>query len=176
MKNTIIIYGSQYGSTKRYAERLSEITGIMAVDYREAKALGSFERIVYLGALYAGGVLGLKKTVANLSSGQELLVVTIGLADPTDPTNIATIRNNIKEQIPPELYHENRIFHLRGAIDYNRLGFKHGMMMRMLHSKVAKMPENEQNAEIKAMLDTYGKQVDFVDFDSLEPIIRDVLI
>ena len=26
MKNTVIIYGSQYGTTKRYAEHLSEIS------------------------------------------------------------------------------------------------------------------------------------------------------
>ena len=31
----LIIYGSQYGSTKRYAERLSETTGIEAVDYND---------------------------------------------------------------------------------------------------------------------------------------------
>ena len=30
MKDTIIIYGSQYGTTKRYAEHLSEMTGIEA--------------------------------------------------------------------------------------------------------------------------------------------------
>ncbi len=29
--NTLIIYGSQYGSTKRYAQHLSETTGIEAV-------------------------------------------------------------------------------------------------------------------------------------------------
>ena len=31
MKESIIIYGSQYGTTKRYAEHLSEMTGIEAV-------------------------------------------------------------------------------------------------------------------------------------------------
>ena len=32
MGKTIIIYGSQYGSTKRYAKQLAEKTGITAVD------------------------------------------------------------------------------------------------------------------------------------------------
>ena len=64
---TLIIYGSQYGSTKRYAERLSEITGIEAVDYKKAKGIEGFDRIIFMGGLYAGGVLGLKKTVGKMT-------------------------------------------------------------------------------------------------------------
>ena len=37
--NAIILYGSKYGSTQRYADKLSEETGIQAVSYREAPAL-----------------------------------------------------------------------------------------------------------------------------------------
>ena len=175
MGKTIIIYGSQYGSTKRYAKQLAEKTGITAVDYCDFKNIGEYDRIIYLGALYAGGVLGLKKTVGKMSPSQELVVVTVGLADPTDAANIASIRNNIKTQIPTGFYDENHIFHLRGAIDYSRLGLKHRMMMSLLHSKVAKLPENQQNAETRALLATYGKQVDFVDFNSLEPISMNML-
>ena len=37
MKKTIIIYGSQYGTTRRYAEHLSEMTRIETVAFKEAK-------------------------------------------------------------------------------------------------------------------------------------------
>ena len=86
--NTIIIYGSCYGSTKRYAERLSEITGLKAVFFKDVKSVAGYDRIVYLGALCAGGVMGLKKTVCGLSASQELFVATVGLADPTDAENV----------------------------------------------------------------------------------------
>ena len=59
----IIIYGSLYGSTKRYAEHLSEITGIEAVAFKDAKDVAKYDRVIYMGALFAGSVLGLKKTV-----------------------------------------------------------------------------------------------------------------
>ena len=167
----IIIYGSQYGSTKRYAERLAETTGVEAVAYTEAGDLSGYDRIVFLGALYAGGVTGLKKTVGKMDSRQELIVATIGLADPSAPDNIAHIRRSIKSQIPAHFYDENRIFHLRGAIDYNHLGLKHRVMMSLLHAKVAKMPKEELNSEALAMLDTYGQKVDFVDFDMLNPLV-----
>ena len=80
----IIVYGSQYGSTRRYAEKLSEETGIPAVSYKDAPNLSGMKTIVYLGSLYAGGVLGLAKTLRNFSlqEGQKLLLVTVGLATP----------------------------------------------------------------------------------------------
>ena len=167
---TLIIYGSQYGSTKRYAERLAEMTGIEAVDYKDAKNINDYERIIYFGALYAGGVTGLKKTVSKIIPNHELVIITVGLANPTDSENVKSIRNSIKSQIPSEFYDESKIFHLRGAIDYTQLGLKHKVMMSLLHSKVSKMPESELNAEAKAMLETYGQKVDFVDYTALEQI------
>lgn len=171
MKKQLIIYGSRYGSTKRYAERLAEMTGTEAFEYKEAKDLDDYDRIVYLGSLYAGGVTGLKQTVGKMSPRQELIVSTVGLADPTDASNVAHIRQSIKGQIPAHFYDESRLFHLRGAIDYTKLNLKYRLMMSLLAKKVAKLPEEQQNAETRAMLETYGKQVDFVDFSLLQPIV-----
>ena len=64
---TIIIYGSQYGTTKRYAEYLSEMTGIEDVAFKEAKDIDRYDRVIFMGALYAGSVLGLKNTVSKMS-------------------------------------------------------------------------------------------------------------
>jgi menaquinone-dependent protoporphyrinogen IX oxidase len=137
--NTIIIYGGRYGSTKRYAERLSEITGLKAVFFKDVKSVAGYDRIVYLGALCAGGVMGLKKTVGGLSVNQELFVATVGLADPTDAENVNHIRGCLKKQIPASHYDESKIFHLRGAIDYTRLSLKHRIMMKLLYSKVVNL-------------------------------------
>ena len=171
-KNSIIIYGSRYGSTKRYAERLAEITGLNAVFFKDVKSVADYDRIVYLGALCAGGVMGLKKTVRSLSPNQELIIATVGLADPTDAENVDHIRGCLKKQVPAPHYDERKIFHLRGAIDYAKLGLKHRIMMKLLYSKVLKIPEAERNAEVRALIATYGKQVDFVNFDTLEPIAQ----
>ena len=63
--NTLIIYGSQYGTTKRYAEKFAEMTHFPVVSYEDVKTLTDYERIICFGALYAGGVKGLKNTVKN---------------------------------------------------------------------------------------------------------------
>lgn len=44
--------------------------------------------------------------------------------------------------------------------------------MKLLYSKVVKIPETEHNAEVRALIATYGKQVDFVNLDTLEPIVK----
>lgn len=174
MNTQIIIYGSRYGSARRYAKQLAELTGLDVVDHKEAKDIGEYDRIVYIGSLYAGGVTGLKQTVSKMTPRQELVVATVGLADPTDATNVAHIRQSIKSQIPAHFYDESRIFHLRGAIDYTKLNLKYRLMMSLLAKKVAKLPEEQQNAETRAMLETYGKQVDFVDFSSLQSIVDSI--
>ena len=70
---TIIIYGSQYGTTKRYAEYLSEMTGIEYVAFKEAKDIDRYDRVIFMGALYAGSVLGLKNTVSKMSPSKSWL-------------------------------------------------------------------------------------------------------
>ena len=44
--------------------------------------------------------------------------------------------------------------------------------MKLLYSKVTKIPEAERNAEVRALIATYGKQVDFVNLDTLEPLVK----
>lgn len=169
MRESIIIYGSRYGTARRYAERLAEMTGIRCIGHKELKKADDYGHIIYVGALYAGSVLGLK-ALANELSDQELIIVTVGLVDPQDEANVRYIRQNIRSQIPARLYDERRIFHLRGAIDYGTMGLKHRLMMAFMHSRLAKMPEDKLNAEARVILETYGKSVDLTDFNGLDKI------
>ena len=56
--NTLIIYGSQYCTTKQYAEKFAEMTGFPVISYEDIKTLIDYERIIYFGGLYAGGIKG----------------------------------------------------------------------------------------------------------------------
>ncbi|MDC7278640.1 flavodoxin domain-containing protein [Butyrivibrio fibrisolvens] len=102
-----------------------------------------YDTIIYVGALYAGGVLGMKKTFKGM-----------------------------KNQLPTEVYDKASIFHLRGGIDYSKLGFKHKTMMGMLYKKAVTLPEDKKTSEVRAMIETYNKQVDFVDLITIEPIVK----
>ena len=173
---SIILYGSRYGSARRYAQELSSKTGIPAVGYRDIPSLSGHQTIVYIGALYAGGVLGLARTLRSLSlrDGQRLVIVTVGLADPDIPQNRENIRNSLPKQIPAQLYGRAAVFHLRGAIDYQALSLGHRTMMALLHRSLQKKPAEEWSEEDRALMETYGKRADFADFASLRPIVNEI--
>lgn len=169
---TIILYGSEYGATRRYAEQLARLTGLSAVDYTAVGDLHGYAQVVYLGGLYAGGVKGLKRTVKRLPAGVRLILATVGLAAVTDPGNIRNIQNAVRRQLPPALFANTALFHLRGGIDYSRLNPLHKTMMTLLYNKARRLPEEKKTAETRAMVETFNRKVDFVDFDSLRPIVE----
>lgn len=172
----IIIYGSQYGTSKQYADELSIRTGIKAVCYEKSGDINSYDTIIYIGGLYAGGILGMKKTLSRLSDDKDkkLIIATVGLADPADKDNTANIRMAMTRQLSPGWLERAKVFHLRGGIDYSKLTLKHRAMMGMMYRKVKSIPEEIRTSEIKAMIDTYNKSVDFVDFDALDSIVNEI--
>ena len=175
--NSIIIYGSHYGTTKQYAEELSKRTNIKAISFKKFnQQINDYDNIIYLGALYAGGVLGMSKTLKKLNnvSNKKIIITTVGLSDPTDEVNKNNIRNNIKNQIPKEVLEKAKIFHLRGGIDYSRLNFAHKTMMKLLYNAVKNLSEEKQTAEDRAMIETYNKKVNFIDFSSLDKITNEI--
>ena len=175
--NSIIVYGSNYGTTKQYADELSRRTNMKVISFKKVnQQINDYDNIIYLGALYAGGVLGMSKTLKKLNNilNKKIIIVTVGLSDPTDEVNKNNIRNNIKNQISREVFEKAKIFHLRGGIDYSKLNFAHKTMMKLLYNAVKSLPEEKQSAEDRAVIETYNKKVNFIDFSSLDKIITEV--
>mgnify|MGYP005808195275 FL=1 len=174
--SNILIYGSHYGTTKQYAKELSRRTNIEAISFKNIKEINDYDNIIYLGGLYAGGVLGMSKTIKKLNNtvNKKIIIVTVGLSDPMDEVNKNNIRNNIKKQVSKEIFEKAKIFHLRGGIDYSKLNFKHKTMMKLLYNAVKNLPKEKQTAEDRAMIETYNQKVNFVDFSSLDKIINEI--
>ncbi|MGN1138990.1 MAG: flavodoxin domain-containing protein [Ruminococcus sp.] len=169
--STIIIYGSQYGTTESYARKLSEMTGFSLINYKDIKDLSSYDTIIHFGGLYAGGVKGLKNTVKALPENARLFIVTVGLADVNDRENTDNIKDSIGRHLPEKIFSSATIFHLRGGIDYQKLNFKHKTMMTLLYNKAKNLPEEQKTAEVKAMIETFNKKVNFVDYSALNQIV-----
>lgn len=174
--SNIIIYGSHYGTTKQYAEELSRRTNIEAISFEKVNQINDYDNIIYLGGLYAGGVLGMSKTLKKLNniSNKKIMIATVGLADPIDEENKNNIRNNIKHQLPKEVFEKAMIFHLRGGIDYSKLNLVHKTMLKLLYNAIKKIPKEQQTAENNAMIETYNKKVNFINFSSLDKIVNEI--
>lgn len=175
MTNSIVIYSSKYGTTKKYAQWLAEELDCEFFDYKKVKTkdLLKYDNIIYGGALYAGGVSGIKFLIKSFESikDKRIVLFTCGLSDPNNEENINNITNNLYKVITSEMKEKIKVFHLRGGIDYSKLGFIHKTMMSMLVNTIKDKPIEELNSESKEMLETYGKVVDFTDKTTIEPIV-----
>lgn len=175
MNKTAVVYQSKYGSTKKYAQWISEE---LSCDLFEGKSikeaqLVSYDTIIYGGGLYAGGVSGfdlITKSFDDLK-GKNLILFTCGLADPSNIENTNHIRESLDKVFTAQMQSTIKVFHLRGGIDYSKLSIVHKAMMAMLHKMIVKKDYDSLNEEDKQMLDTYGKIVDFTDKNTIVPII-----
>ncbi len=171
MGKAVVIYKSKYGSTKQYAQWISEALDADLFDVAKVSEqdLGQYQTIVYGGGLYASGIIGSDFLVKNyeLLKEKRIVVFTVGLAKPqlTDYTKI------IEMNFPPEMRESIKIFHLRGAMDYKHINIKHKAMMSLLVKKIRKIEEKDRDEEVKLMLQTYGQTVDFTDKSTIDGLV-----
>ena len=143
--------------------------GIPCEDYTSISNIDNLSTVIYFGSLYAGGVMGLRKTLGRMNiDDKRIFVITVGLSDPDDEYNISNIENSMKEQLTEAVFRKLEIYHLRGGIAYARLSFIHHAMMKFLYSGAGKTRNPDD--ETRAMINTYGKKVSFINFDSLNKI------
>jgi hypothetical protein len=141
--------------------------GTEAVEHRNANPtmLRQFDCVIYGGGLYASGINGSDLVAKNPC--KNLVVFTVGLADPEATDYTAIINRNF----PDGNHKPLKVFHLRGAIDYKKLGLVHRGMMAMLKKAAEKKPEDERTEEAKEILRTYDSAVDFTDRATIAPLI-----
>jgi len=169
MKKVAVIYSSKYGTTKKYASWISEELDADLLDRSTVRLeqISSYDIVVYGGGLYAGGISGVDLVTKN--PPRKLIIFTVGLANPagTDYSEI------LKKNFDPSLLSEIKVFHLRGGIEYKKLGVVHRVMMCMMKKLViGKKSPDEYTEEDQAFNETYGGKVDFTDRNAIKPIVE----
>ena len=172
--DAVVLYGSHYGHTARYAQWLAEALDCRAVPARKAAAaaLEGCGTVIFGGGLYAGGVAGARflKDHAGALAARRLALFTCGLADPANPENAENLRAAAERALPPELRAQTAVFHLRGGIDYPHLGPVHRAMMAALRAGLRRRDPAQLRQEDRELLATYGQHVNFLDRAALEPL------
>jgi len=176
LNSTVVIYESKYGTTKKYAEWISNELKATLLERNEVKIgqLESFDTIIYGGSLYAGGTSGISLITKNFDKIKEknLVVFTCGLANPKKEDNIKGIQFGLNKSFSSEMKDKVILFHLRGGIDYKKLGLVHKLMMAMLKMQLSKKDVETLTSEDKELLATYGKKIDFTDRSTIIPLVK----
>ncbi|MBO1306639.1 flavodoxin [Enterococcus sp. 669A] len=167
MEKVGVIYGSHYGTTEQYAEWIAE--SLEAPVFEASKVskeqLENFELIIFGGGLYASGIKGFK--LLKEHSGKNLVLFTVGLADPQVTNYQPVLQHNLSDE---QLQHA-KIFHLRGGIDYSNLSKMHRIMMTVKKKDVEKKMKLNPNEEDREFMATYNKKVDFLDRQTIAPLL-----
>lgn len=176
MNNIAVVYGSKYGTTKKYAQWIAKELNADIFESNKTKIsmLEGYNTVVYGGGLYAGGVNGISLITKNFEKlkDKNLILFTCGLADTTNEENIIGIKGFIDKILTTEMKNKFTFFHLRGGIDYKNLTLIHKIMMSIMKRMISKKKPEELSDENKEMLATYGGVVDFTDRSSIIPLVN----
>jgi len=168
MKKIAVVYKSKYGKTKQYAGWIAEALNASLFENKNVKLyqLNDYDVVIYGGGLYAGGISGAKFFTKN--SFKTLVVFTVGVADPS----ISNYTQILEKVFSTEQLSKIKVFHLRGGIDYSRLSFAHKAMMAVMKKIIEKKPLAERESDDIGVLETYGKNIDFSNKATIEPLVE----
>lgn len=171
---TVVIYKSEYGAAKKYAERIAKALDCEALPFKGVSpgGLDAYDAIVFGGGLYAGKINGLSLITKNFDKlkTKKLAVFSIGLWPAEDTEYVMSLVNG---NFPQELRDKIKLFYFRGGMDFSKLSFIHRTMMRVMKTSLDKKPDGERTAADNAIISIVnGKADDFFDAGAIEPLVE----
>lgn len=151
-----IIYCSNAGSAKRYAELLSEKTGIPCVDIKNMSRVSADEEIIFISWIMAGAIQGINEVREVFGSIKA--ICGVGMMKSEKATEDTKAKNAVTEPY----------FFLTGDFDINKLTGMYKMMMgMMLRMMKSKLKEEENGAEMLSLLENGIKGFDEKELDAV---------
>ena len=164
MKKTVIIYKSTTGFAEKYARWLSEELhcDVKSYEKRDGIDLSDYETIIYGGGIYAGSINGLTWFKSKLPElrGKKVIFYATGAKPPDAPETKETIAKNFTEEEAAQV----KYFYLHSGLAYEKMGFKHRLMMKMF-CKILKKSNPETYQVLRASFDHTSKE-------SLMPLVE----
>lgn len=166
---TIVIYNSQTGFTKRYAQWIAEKANADCIEYSKAKNtdLDSYDAVVFGGWAVAGSISKLKWFKKNISrwSDKKLVVFCVGASPIENPEIELTYSKNFSEEELKVV----RWFYCPGGLDYEKMPATSKTMMKMF-LKVLKAKKDKTDADME-QIRMMSSSYDISDIKYIEPII-----
>ena len=168
---TAVIYTSQTGFTKRYAEWICEkanadIFELKEAQKKEASFFDSYDAVIYAGWCMAGKVVKMNwflEKAANLK-GKKLAIVAVG-ASPKENPDVDVAMNNLLSEEQKQYI---KTFFCQGGIDYDKMKLPSKLAMKMFVNTLKKSKDEKQREQGSFLDHSY----DISDVKFVEPIIE----
>ncbi len=167
---TAVIYNSQTGFTKRYAEWIAEAVGADCLELAAAKrkSLDAYDAIVFGGWARAGGISRLSWFKGNMDrwTDKKLIAFCVGGSPIGNPEIEPALKRNFTESELKKV----SVFYCPGGFNYEKMSASSRLMMKMfLRMLSAKKDKTEAEQEMVRMIAT---SYDISDRMYIEPILR----
>lgn len=167
---TIVIYNSQTGFTKRYAQWIAEATGADCLELSDAKkkSLTAYEAIVFGGWACAGGISKISWFKSNIDkwTDKKLIAFCVGGSPIDNPEIEPALKRNFKESE----WKKVSVFYCPGGFNYEKMSAPSKLMMKMfIKALKAKKDKTEEEQEMIKMIST---SYDISDKKYIEPILE----
>ena len=172
---SIVIYSSQTGFTKKYAEWISEAAACECVEFKKAKKLNlsEYDTIVYGGWFMAGGIKNLpwfKKQIPSLATaGKKLIVFCCGANPAENPEALESLKKNFTQDELSKI----KTFYCPGGLNYEKMSFGSKLAMKML-IKILSCKKDATDAD-RQMIEMISKSYDITDKKYIDPIVAEII-
>lgn len=166
---TLIVYASQTGFTKKYAEWISEKLGadLWTADELKKKPDGCFEpydEVIYGGWASMGKVVKSDIFYSKLRKNpvKKTAVFCVGAATVDEPNMKAAM----KKIVPDDLKGSIKTFYCPGGLNYEKMGLSGKLMMKAFASMLKKDEDKKEQGEM------YSHSFDISDKKYINPIVE----
>lgn len=167
---TAIIYVSQTGFTKQYAEWISEETGGECIAFAEAKAkdFSEYDAIVFGSWCHAGLIKNLKWFKERLPQWKEKKTVVFAVG--ANPAENPEVPKMFPMNFTEEELAQVSVFYCPGGLRYENMKFGSKLLMKMFAKMMA--GKKDKTEEEKEMAEMIGKSYDISDRAFAIPVAK----
>lgn len=167
---TIVIYNSQTGFTKRYAQWIAEAAGAdcLALSDAKKKNLSAYEAIIFGSWACAGSIskLGWFKDHISQWMDKKLIAFCVG-ASPIDSPDIEPF---LKRNFTESELEKVRVFYCPGGFCYEKMSAPSKLMMKLfIKTLKAKKDKTQEEQEMIKMI---SASYDISDRKYIKPILQ----
>jgi len=167
----VVVYKSKYGSAQRYAQWIADETGADLYELSKITVndMLKYDTIVYGGALYTVGILGISILTKNFEKfkNKKVIVFSVGMS----PAYPEAINDIVDKNFTEAMKEKVHFFHLRGSFNYKKLKLIDKALMYLLRKKLEHKKLDELSDDEKEVLSCYRQPVDWTDKTSISPIV-----
>lgn len=167
---TVVIFNSQTGFTKRYAEWIAEDAGADCFELAEVKkkSMDEYDTIIFGGWACAGSISKLSWFKGNIDkwSGKKLIAFCVG----GSPIENPEIEQALKQNFNDAQRERVSVFYCPGGFNYEKMSATSKLMMKMFIK--ALKAKKDKTEEDEVMIKMISASYDISDRKYIEPILE----